>query len=356
VKWSAPTVYTLLTSRALVGEYVPYTSTGRGRKPRGEPVPGYYPALIAEREFQSVQAALKTRSRIGRGRAGKHVNILAGLLRDASTERTMTYRHPNTRRAIVVAIGSGPHVAYPAIDLETAILSRLVEVTAADVEGTGTDATKKVADLSSELKGVEALMAAWSAKMDDVNIVDRVAAKLGELEAQRRKLTEEMAAAQREAAGPVAEAVGGMTTLIELMRNDSSDGMRVKVRAAVRRVVERIDLLVVRLDKLGRRKAVAAQVHFGRGRLRMYAIRPAADGEGYEVESGPRETDQVYDLSTAEGWAAVEARLRGPSWSQMVSPPDGAGIVRMLPAPQAALRRNLKGARLARTRRRTVGG
>jgi hypothetical protein len=43
VAWSQTTVYHVLNSRAVVGDYVPYKCRGEGRKPPGEPVPGYFP-------------------------------------------------------------------------------------------------------------------------------------------------------------------------------------------------------------------------------------------------------------------------------------------------------------------------
>jgi hypothetical protein len=83
VSWSSTTIKCILTSRAAIGEYIPYKLGSD--KPQGEPVTNYFPPVIDEATFYAAQNALKTRAVVGRGRKGKHVNLLAGLLIDART-------------------------------------------------------------------------------------------------------------------------------------------------------------------------------------------------------------------------------------------------------------------------------
>jgi hypothetical protein len=78
VAWSAAMVHKVLTSRALLGEYQPHAGKGKARKPAGPVVPDYYPRALAPEEFAAVQAALRTRLRVGRGRPGRTVNLFAG--------------------------------------------------------------------------------------------------------------------------------------------------------------------------------------------------------------------------------------------------------------------------------------
>ena len=43
----------------MIGDYVPYRATGRGKK-EGDPVPGYFPPVIDPDTFYAAQGELKT--------------------------------------------------------------------------------------------------------------------------------------------------------------------------------------------------------------------------------------------------------------------------------------------------------
>jgi DNA invertase Pin-like site-specific DNA recombinase len=274
VEWSQTVVYSILTNRACIGDYVPYRCRSEGRKPQGEPVPGYFPRVVEEATFYAVQQGLRARGKV-RGKRGRHLNLLAGLLRDARGGGAMTYRHPKKQKAgQVVPVDAnngraGKWTSFPATVLEDALLSQLVEVKASDVSGDSA-AAKRVEILSGKLAEVDELVRLWSAKMDNPNTVDAVEAKLAEYGARRRKLVDELAEAQREAANPFSESWGEFRSLAELLRKDNSDETRTKVRSALRRSVESIHCVFVLHKEI---QVAGVQVRFiGSERTRDYVV------------------------------------------------------------------------------------
>lgn len=79
-EWSSDTITTVLANRAVLGEHQPMTSdttSPRGRRPDGEPIPGYYgKPVIDEVQFLRVQAMLAARKRSPRVRGSLVYNNL----------------------------------------------------------------------------------------------------------------------------------------------------------------------------------------------------------------------------------------------------------------------------------------
>ena len=276
VLWSESVVLNILHSRAVIGEYQPHVGRGSERKPTGEPLAGYYPRVMKDDEWHATQATIKGRARVGRGRRGKHVNLFAGLLRDARDGGgSMYYSRQNARSALIVPVGAkygrgSAWSSFPAGAFDETILSRLAEVTAADVGG-GDDTGRQVEALAGRVAELDDLVRQWSAKMDDPNTVDIVAAKLGELNGKRKALAEELAEAQREAASPLSESWGEFRSLADMMKADPSDELRVKVRAALRRSVESVHCLFTGTNRV---RVAAVQVWFrGEAHHRDYLFR-----------------------------------------------------------------------------------
>ena len=101
--WAVSTVYMILTSPATMGTYQPRTECGTAGKrlPAGDPIPGYFPAVVDERTFYVVQQRLRDKNKKG-GRRGAHVNIFSGLLKDARDGGAITYNHAKRRPSSIV--------------------------------------------------------------------------------------------------------------------------------------------------------------------------------------------------------------------------------------------------------------
>jgi len=293
VAWGRTLVYQILTSRATIGEYTPYISKSRKRQP-GEPIAGYYPAVIDEATYYQAQASIATRARAGRGRRGKRVNLLAGLLVNARDGGTLGYAIRTGRgKTYIIATntverGQRDWSHFSGAAIESALLTKLAELSAADITNGDTAAAKRLAEIDANVARIDALRAAWRGKMNDPAIVDVVAAKLAELAKEREETVKE----REKVKGDVASATSGeslreIVTLADVLSRDNSDETRLKVRAALRSVVETIHVMTVSPSRT--RKLAAVRVQFRSGGHRDYVIgtRSAtkAAAETWEAES-----------------------------------------------------------------------
>src|ERR1700681_2249011 len=56
-KWDQSTIHNMLRNRATIGEHQPKRIRNGKRVPEGDPIPGFYPAVIDEGLFQAAQIA-----------------------------------------------------------------------------------------------------------------------------------------------------------------------------------------------------------------------------------------------------------------------------------------------------------
>lgn len=90
--WQASAVAELLSDRRVIGELQLYTKRAGKRLPDGEPVAGYFPAIIGEDLFYRAQAEINNRYTGARpGKRGKVPNLFVGLAR-CSCGRKMEFR------------------------------------------------------------------------------------------------------------------------------------------------------------------------------------------------------------------------------------------------------------------------
>lgn len=90
--WHRSYLINILTNRAVLGEYQYFTGKGKNRKPSGDPIRGYYPRIISDNDFYSVQKILSEKRPTATGRKGKGVpNLLTGLCKCGYCGATMNY-------------------------------------------------------------------------------------------------------------------------------------------------------------------------------------------------------------------------------------------------------------------------
>ncbi len=129
--WHASYIQKIVRSRAAVGELQLYRKVAGKRVAEGEPLTGYYPAVIDEGTFARAQADRATRA-VMPGRRGKRIsNLLAGLARCGSCGGVMAFRNKGSPGEQYLVCddalrGRGCeftiHFNYPA--LETAIIDQ----------------------------------------------------------------------------------------------------------------------------------------------------------------------------------------------------------------------------------------
>jgi DNA invertase Pin-like site-specific DNA recombinase len=260
-RWHKGTVGQILVNRAAVGEWQPL----KGGRPEGEPVPGYFPAVVTEALFHRVQAGLAERSRF-RGRTPRdRVNLFQGLLWNAADGDSMFFKMFTDRRSgkkfarycnRLALDGQAAYTSFPVETLERAVLSSLTEVDPREVlpEDAGRDQEREgrvaaLADAEAQLKKIEDRIVAG----EEVDVLLRAAKRL---EGRRRELREGLAADP----GAVREGLWSARSLVTALEAapDQRDA-RIRLQAALRRVVERIDGIFLR-D--GTRQLACLQIRF----------------------------------------------------------------------------------------------
>jgi DNA invertase Pin-like site-specific DNA recombinase len=191
--WNASYVGAILKDRRAVGEFQPRRR--RDRKPEGPPIADYYPAAVTEEEFYAARAGAAQR-RNKRGRAGSHINVFAGLLKNALAGDSYycAVRVPPRGSSLrpIVMINSGGHEGrvptrtFPFATFEPAMLSMLAEVDPREVLGSD-DGPDEVLALTGELAGVRAKKEEIEAELLNGDVA-ALAKVLRQLEARERDL------------------------------------------------------------------------------------------------------------------------------------------------------------------------
>jgi DNA invertase Pin-like site-specific DNA recombinase len=78
--WGFSTVRHILDSRTTLGEYQPHIFIDGKRTPDGEPIKGYFPAVVTEDEFYLAHAARSSRKTHTVTKTTTNFNVLAGIL------------------------------------------------------------------------------------------------------------------------------------------------------------------------------------------------------------------------------------------------------------------------------------
>jgi hypothetical protein len=275
--WSKSSVAKLLSNPAVIGVYQPFTGRGKKRRPDGDPIPGYFPAIIAQEEWDAARGALESRKLKGGRVSLKHVNVFANLLRDSLDGATLHLKDNGegkggrtlvSYKAAQGVIGSR-YISFPFPTFERAVLSFLREINPREIlpHNGGID---KTLVLSGKLARIEGRIAKLKAKLRTDQDVDALVEVLRELETERKALVQDLAQARQEAASPLAEAWAGCRSLVEALdKAPDQTEARIKLRSAVRRIVEGVWCLFI---ARGAQRLAAVQVWFTGGAHRDYLI------------------------------------------------------------------------------------
>ena len=274
--WNGSYIGDIMGDRRVLGEFQPKYS--RDNSPDGAPIPNYYPAVVTGDEWHAARAAVAQR-RTKRGRVGTQVNVFAGLLKNARDggsylARTQQPARGQTAKYRVlinrsVLEGRGNGYTFPFATFEPAVLGLLAEINPHEILN-GDAGPDETLALAGRLAHVEARIAELEAELlkGDVAALARV---LRQLEEQKRELAEQLAVAREKAAHPLSEAWGEAQTLIGALASAADpEDARIRLRSALRRMVDSIWLLVV---PRGHDRLAAVQIWFADGkRHRDYLI------------------------------------------------------------------------------------
>ncbi len=326
--WFRSYLALVLKDRRAVGEFQPRFRDG---KPDGPPIRDYFPPVVTEDEYHAARAGAAQR-RHRPGEVGQQVNIFAGLVRNARDggNYTATRRKAGSSRRVLINASATEGLAkrwsFPFEPFEAAILSLLREVDPREVVGKKGDGTDVVMTLSGELARVEAKIAELEIELLNGSVA-AMAKVLREQEAKKRDLGEKLAEARRNTASPLSGAWGETEALLAAIDTapDPHDA-RLRLRSALRRVVESIYLLVV---PRGLTRLAAVQVYFTGDGCRNYLIchRPSHHAFGGDKEghwwakslasaAGPDE----LDLRKREDAVRLAAALSSINLDELTGP------------------------------------
>jgi DNA invertase Pin-like site-specific DNA recombinase len=325
--WSRSTLRRVISYRSVLGEYQP-TKAG---KPEGEVIENYYPRIIDEATYHQAQLSLsnrrlKTGGKGSVGLSGKAVFLFSGLVVDArdgrstfvvgqKVEKRTPTRTPS-RRAIIQSNGDYA-VTFPLKVFERAILSQLKEIDPRDLFPPNRSGLDEVGNLERELQAVEARIKDFQGRLDgcEPTQTDYLLKALATNGKRREETAARLQEARMRLANPVAESWGEARTLIDYLDTaEDKEDARQRLRAALRRTISRILVLVVRR---GTKQLVRARVEFvGLGEDRVWRdyfwiYQPPRANQGlparlFAIYAPVRPLEEAFavqgfDLTTPEG-------------------------------------------------------
>lgn len=274
--WQQIYVHKILHSRSVLGEFAPHAGRNWSRRPDGDVILNYFPRVISDAEWFAAQAGVASR-REQRGRAAKdRVNIFTGLLFSGLDGGPVWARFNSGGSTVSPAkarssVEGTSGVSFPLAALEWGVLSRLRELDPREILPGGNDTTGRVTVAAAKLAEVEGRIARAKANMTDGDgDVRAIMDALRELDQRHAAAAEELAAAEREAATPLAAAWGEAKTLAEIVADaPDPDEVRHRLRSALRRIASRITcVFAVR----GSVRISAVQMNFKGGATRQWLI------------------------------------------------------------------------------------
>lgn len=278
ILWTTRAVHSLLSGRAVLGEYQPGSWVQGKHVAVGDPIPGYYERVIDDETYYLARAAMGGRMKTG-GRRAKNKNLFVGLVYDVKNNcRFYCGRKGNGLQLISehkwaekLPYGELPIFEYERF--ETAVLKTLREIKPSDlVPGHKGD---RLAELSAQLTSVQDGIAEITPRLVGRNIgslLDRVEA----LDAEKVRITEEIQSEKVRLANGSGQAIGEIHGLYDLLAKtkDETD-VREKLRGRINLLVERIDLVVLMSERRiakRRPKAAIADIRFKSGLRRKVLI------------------------------------------------------------------------------------
>ena len=88
--WHESYIQKILHNRAVLGEFQPHILNNGKRMPVGDPIQGYYPRIISDRDFFKVQNKLNENKKFG-GKNGKISNLFSGMAKCGYCQSSMVY-------------------------------------------------------------------------------------------------------------------------------------------------------------------------------------------------------------------------------------------------------------------------
>lgn len=310
-KWTYHYITRLLKDRSTIGECQPHVWSGKAKVPIGDPIPGYYPAVIDEDTFTTVQAGIRARYNPRGARERSHVNILRGMMFNALTGNpmsTQTYIAVQRVRVRIVDStitngGGGSKGSYLYPHFETDFLKYVSELQPEDFVTNPGDKVNRMSTLSSKLTLASEKIAAIQkaiAEIEDVKSVPGMIDMLNKIIEQREAAKKALDDFKVRHANPVVETLADVQSLAGLLATSKDpDSLRLKIRTRIRQLIESVWILIWDTHATNCRHLIC-QVNFPDGTYRQFA-------------TGYSKTPKPYPYTTA----TTDRQARDPLLSDL---------------------------------------
>jgi DNA invertase Pin-like site-specific DNA recombinase len=292
-RWVRPYVYRILANPAAMGTYQPQRQEGKRVVPEGLPIPGYYPAVVTEEEWNEAQAAIQRRT-LGRwsGRKGpEETNLFTGLLRCALTGEKLHIIHAlgrkragEERKRYVYLTPSqdtgarlGRRIDYAVF--EAAVLSLLNELRPSDIAAAGEHRNGRkaeIARLSGRLLDIDSRLERARQRARTAGDFDAFLDLIQELQDERKEVSERRDQLEQEEDGGRPADLGEAQSLIRMLAKAAAgpaeirEDLRRRLKGGIAKLVTEVRVLIVRR---GKTCLCAVQVWFrGGNRHRDYFV------------------------------------------------------------------------------------
>lgn len=256
-RWHQSYISRLVKNRQLIGEYQPHEGYGKDRKPAGEPIGGFYPAVIDKVLFVGAQQAQAKRS-TKPGRTGSRVNLFSGLVVDTKGSTWVaTHKGPRDKHRLVsgaarAGVPGHDYMTVPLDPFEDGLMILVRQLwerrTAPAPDGPG-----RVEAVLAEVADFDAKLGALRDKIkgSDAATVTMLIDLVPELEAQRAARVAEAERLQAEAMATKADLPSLMEELEYAGGGDDKAryAMRLKVRQTIREHVEKVTIYDARRQR-----------------------------------------------------------------------------------------------------------
>jgi DNA invertase Pin-like site-specific DNA recombinase len=293
-RWVQSYVHRIIRSPAAVGVYQPHKQEGKSFVVDGPPIPGYFPAIISEAQWDQAQRALDQRGNgRGAGRKGMaETNLFGDSLRDAMTGESphihydfATNSQGQTKKyryLLFPPLGpESPLARRFSYDIfEAAILSLFAELRPSDLvgnDGQADDRRAEIMALSARVLDLDSKLERARQRATATADFDGLLDLIQHLQAERKAMIERRAALEHADDGQTPAALGEAQSLITLLASGSAVDraeLRRKLKRHLRTLVERIYILLIRRGN----SSLAAVQAFFRGSHRRRDFLVASKG------------------------------------------------------------------------------
>jgi DNA invertase Pin-like site-specific DNA recombinase len=258
------------------GCYQPRHRDGYNRPLAGEPIPGYYPAVVTEAEWEAAQAAVESRRTTQKaGRRGGDANLFTGLVYCARTKAKMALAYVgNGKNAshykYLYARPSGGGLSgrtmlLPYKEFEEATLSFLWEMKPDDIKGAATP-KDELASLFSQKTALDEKLRKTAERARRAEDFEVYLDLIESLQKERKAVAERI-----ERASSPARPMENTKSLVEFLRAGGKPA-REKAKLRLRGIVREIWVLGCGGERKTSPRWFHVQIHFRSGVFRTYTL------------------------------------------------------------------------------------